>query len=159
MKNNKYLILKTSRNLIKTSFLFAIVINCFLLTGCKQKEGPLSISVVKRNQHPHLGDHDRVLEAYAGDSRIDSQKIYPCAGGGAILHYVEGKEHLTVVDENGMWYKVTHKGIKKVGWEWYTPLPIGNVKRIVLNKKDKYVIENVDKVDMGKIYLYKDPPD
>ena len=130
---------------------------CIVLCGCARVSGPLEIHVEKRDEHPFLSDHARVLAATIGGRVIDTRPIYPDPGAGSPLHYVETPDHIIAVDCNGMWYRITRGGISKLGWRWLQPLPGGTVRRISLNDRDEYVTTIVENPALSDIYRYKDP--
>jgi hypothetical protein len=127
--------------------------------GCSSPQDPLTISVRKVNQHPFLSDHDRVLVASVGGQEVDSQPIYPDPGGGVHLHYVRTGDAITVVDANGTWYEVARTGIRKLKWHYLRPLPQGQLRRIALDGNKEYTDAQVDNIDLGDVYQFKDPYD
>ncbi len=128
-----------------------------IILGCSSPEGDLSILIEKRNQHPFLIDHDRVLVAMAENQRIDEISIYPDGGAGCSLYYFELKNEIIAIDCNGMWYLITKKRIKKIGWKWDEPLPKARGQRIVRNEQNKYVTEQIDNISFSEVYRFKDP--
>ncbi len=137
--------------------IFLNLISFLILLGCSTSEEQLSVSIEKRNQHPFLVDHDRVLVAIADDHKIDELPVYSDSGAGCALYYVELKDEIIAIDCNGMWYRITKKGIKKIGWKWYEPLPKGKVQRIIRNERDVYVTEQLNNISLSDVYRFKDP--
>ncbi len=132
-----------------------------VLCGCRTPQGPLGVSVEMTNRHPILIDHDRVLVATVGDEEIDRERLCSDRGSGSPLHYVRGGDTNTTVavDANGIWYRVTRRGIKKTGWHWMKQLPDGVVHRIALDDSRRYKDTPVDNVDLKDVYKHKDALD
>jgi len=147
------------------SWLLALI--SVALVSCVDREHPtgateannLTLAIEKRDQHPFLADHSRVLVAQFQGRKIDEVEIYPDPGTGVPLHYVSTPEKITAVDGNGVWYQITKSGIEKIGWEWMKPLPKGKVWRIARNPDGDYQTTDAESMDLGDIYIYKDPPD
>lgn len=119
----------------------------------------LTLFIEKRDQHPSLADHSRFLMLRLNGKKIAEVELYPDPGAGVPLHYVVTPKQITAVDGNGVWYRATGSGIKKIGWHWMKPIPAGATYRISKNSSEAYEITELASVELGDIYAYKDPSD
>jgi len=122
--------------------------------------GNYEVNVERKNQHPFLVDHNRILVISKRGKMLDKFTLYPDPGARVPLHVFEDQKGLIFIDCNGYWLSINKETekINKMGWFWMKPVPDKYLGTFRLRKEDKeHSFKKEANTTEKQVYLYKDP--
>jgi hypothetical protein len=117
------------------------------------------ITVVVKNQHPFLTDHQRELVILKNGAIITRTPLRFDPGSRVPLNIFRAGDRIVLIDCNGDHYELnlSDGAFRKVGWFWEKALPAGYIGTFRLRKGGVVEFQKEPLINIRSVYVFKDP--